>query len=840
MQDRIKYVTMFLLFYVCCFGLSKEVLGYTGTGSSSNPYIITKEAELKEILTTKGGDSWKYIAVNGDITIRSSIVISKGKFRIYAKGAERMIKRSGDKADAINSGDAPKYCMVINGSANVVLGYKSGSNQTLKLGGNKANFTGNNRSSGYVYIGENASATLDSNGLLTNVKNNKSNVGGTAIFSLGSLVINGEISNCEGTDGGAVGVKNGSLEINSTANIHHCSSQTEGGGVFGISNCDITMKGGNIRNCTAKEEGGGLFVGGSSQCIIEAGSIMNNSSGLTGGGVFSGNGAMLTVGKSNGTGPVISYNKSGTVGGGIRCNGGLEDERGGTSIFYGGYVNNNTAESSVGGISCGSKGDIYESKIYLRNMSIQNNVSKGKIGGIRLPLSATGTSSEKVYITNCIISGNSAEGDCGGFMSECRVVVINSDFTNNNCKKKGGAAYVSDGVFQLDSGSISGNSSVGVGDGVYVSGEFRIGSGSSINEDNEVYLTKGTYVDVISKINKDSGLIAKINSEVNINGTKLVKVSHADGSSSEELYYYNTQKGQRYDCISMSQTQVLRPSEKVNGYEDYWIIISEKYSIQYNKNTAEQVDNMPGKQEKYWNENIVLSGNKVSRNGYLTSKKHWNNKADGSGNTFAPDSVYTGNSNLTLYAHWEKIHIQEIYINTVDRYYVVKQDIILNRDELLKKVTTDDDLHTGQKYILKITKIVNEDNENIVEGNDLLPEKYMNTDIVAKYAITLETSDEESKVSAKEIMNVYVMNTDLSNGQVRFISLQYFYTLDITSKWKNEFKNELKESLMKEDNGVFDVNLSVEKIREIKEDVKNNNYIINNTMNRNVIGKLDI
>lgn len=843
MQGKLKYIVMFVVMGIICISNKSMVQGYTGTGSSSDPYIVTKESELREILNTKGGNSWKYVAVNNDITIRSSIVISRGKFRIYARGAERMLKRSGKQKDFINDAGSPKFCIVLNGSANVVFGYANGSGQILRLGGNKANFTGNKKSSGFVYVGENATATLDSHALLTNVRNNKSDIGGTAIFSLGSLVINGEISNCEGTDGGAVGVKNGSLEINSSASIHHCSSQTEGGGVFGIVNCNIAIKGGTIRNCTAKEEGGGLFVGGASQCVIESGNITSNTSGLTGGGIFSGNGAMITIGKIDGSGPVISYNKAGTVGGGIRCNGGLEHERGGTSFFYGGYVSNNTAEKSVGGISCGTKGDIYHSNIFMRNMYIQNNNAKEGVGGIRLPSGATGMASDKVYITNCSITGNSTDGNCAGLKSECNVVVTNCNFTNNYNKKNGGAVYIDGGIFRLDSGNIRDNVSSGNGDGVYVAGEFRISNGAYIDENNEVYLTKGRYIDVINKIHRTSGLIAQINSEVNANGTRLVKVSHSDGTASEELYHYNVKNGQRYRCISMSDTQLLRPSENVNGYEDYWIIISEKYKVQYNQNTMDNVENMPETQEKYWNENIVLHTNEVSRKGYsLEKKKHWNSRSDGLGSAYIPGSVYEGNGNVTLYAIWKKLLIERIYMNTVDRYYVVGQNIVLNRTELLKKITTDDNLHTGRKYELKVKRIDTSQDRDIARGSNIETEKYINTNQVERYILTVEAGDAESGVRINRKMYVYVLNTDLSNGQVRFISYKYLDTLDGTSKWNHKYKQELTDSLIKEENDIceYDISISNHCVKEIKQNIKNNNYKIDNGMNRSVVGKLEI
>lgn len=841
MQGRIKYLVVLGFFCMICFCNKSVVQGYTGNGSKDKPYIVTKESEIREILTTKGKSSWKYIAVNNTIVIKKTITISNGKFRLYAKGTERMIKRSGEISDPVNNNGAPKYCMIVNGSGNVTFGYQGGSNYQLKLGGNKSKFTGNKKSSGFLYVGEGGTATIDEKAVLTNVRNNKSDQGGTAVFSIGNLIVNGEISNCEGTDGGAVGIKRGNLIINNTAHIHDCSSATEGGGIFGIEGCNIEMTGGIIRSCSAKEEGGGIFVSGKSTCQIASGDIINNSSGLTGGGVFSGGGAVITIGKTDGSGPNIGSNHAGTIGGGIRCNGGSGINSGGTSYFYGGRISDNTAERNTGGLSCGPAGDKFASKIYVKNMNIENNVGKNGIGGMRIPASATGTNSKEVSIINCRIQANKTQENSGGLQIDGSVIVENSVFDRNYSKKNGGGIYINNGTLLIISGTVSGNSSDENGDGIYVKGIFKIGSNVHIDDKNEVYLTRGTYIDVLERISKTWGVIAKINSEVNANGTRLVKVSYGGAKASEELYHTDGKNNKRYQCISISEPKLLRPSDNVNGYEDIWIIISEKYKIEYDKNTTDVVKNMPQKQEKYWNENIVLSKNQIMREGYiLEEEKHWNTKRDESGSVYFPGSVYKENVSIILYARWKQIMIKEIYINATDRYYVIHQKVLLDSKELLKKVTTDDDLHTGNSYKLRVTKIDKIDHSNIVRGSNIITENYINTNVANRYILTIETEDEISKVKASTKMYVHVVNKNLSDGQVRFISYDYLYTLDNMSKWSNRLKSKLVNSLKKKDNSLYRIHMSVDDIKEIKNNIKMNNYKINNIMNRHVVGKLDI
>lgn len=841
MPDRIKY--LFILSFLCmiCFCNKSVVQGYTGNGSKDKPYIVTKESEIREILTTKGSSSWKYIAVNNTIVIKRTITVSNGKFRLYAKGTERTIKRSGEISDPVNNNGAPKYCIIVNGNSNVVFGYQGGSNYLLKLGGNKAKFTGNKKSSGFLYVDEGATVTLDEKSVLINVRNNKSDQGGTAVFSIGNLIVNGEISNCEGTDGGAVGIKRGNLFIHNTAHIHDCSSATEGGGVFGIDGCNIEMTGGIIRSCTAKEEGGGLFVSGKANCKIIAGNIMNNSSGLTGGGVFSGGGATITIGKADGSGPNICSNYAGTIGGGIRCNGGSGVNSGGNSYFYGGTISDNTAERNTGGLSCGPAGDKFVSKIYVKGMNIENNVGKGGIGGMRIPASAIGTNSKEVSVINCRIQGNKTQKNSGGLQVDGSVIVTNSAFTRNYSQKNGGGIYINNGTLLINSGTVAGNGSDGNGAGIYVGGTFKIRDSANIDDGNEVYLTSGTYIDVVGKLSKVSGLIARINSEVNVNGTKLVKANYSGGSAQGELYHADGKNSERYQCISMAKYQLLRPSENVNGYENIWIIISEKYKIQYDKNTTDSVKNMPKEQEKYWNEDIVLSKNQITREGYvLEEEKHWNTKKEESGIVYFPGSVYKENTSITLYARWKQIMIKEIYINATDRYYVIHQKVLLDSKELLKKVTTDDDLNTGNSYKLRVTKIDKIDHSNIARGSNIITENYFNTNVANRYILTIETEDEISKVKASTKMYVHVVNKNLSTGQVRFISYDYLYTLDNMSKWSDRLKNRLVTSLEKKDNSFYQINMSVDDIKEIKNNIKKNNYKINNIMNRRVVGKLGI
>lgn len=100
---------------------------------------------------------------------------------------------------------------------------------------------------------------------------------------------------------------------------------------------------------------------------------------------------------------------------------------------------------------------------------------------------------------------------------------------------------------------------------------------------------------------------------------------------------------------------------------DNEIIISEKYDVIFNKNTSERVLGMPDNQIKFWQEDIIISGVTVKRNGYHTvENKHWNFQSDGNGETIKPGGILYVNGNQILYAQWEKEKIINLFINATE------------------------------------------------------------------------------------------------------------------------------------------------------------------------------
>lgn len=840
MQDKLKYIILILLFTMLC---SSTVLGYTGKGTKNNPYVVSAESGLREILTqTDNVSSWIYIAVNDTISITKTITVECGSYRIYAIDDNQTIKRSTKTDVAVNDKDAPKYCIRVKSKGKVVFGYDT-SKYKLILNGSMNSFPANRETSGFIDINANAEVTIGKKCLFKNVMNNKQTSYSAPIKTAGNLIVNGEISNCKGINGGAIKATSGTVTINDGAKIQKCISKTEGGAIHCSNGAVIQMNGGIIADCQAGQEGGALFAKGASKCNLIGGEIKNNSAQNSAGGVFSGYGAVLTVGTTSGTGPIISYNVSKGSGGGVRCNGGTGADAGGISYFYGGTIKNNRSEKYGGGIACGNAGADGQSKIIIKNMNIIENSSTSSGGGIWLPEKCKGVSNDVVYVTNCQIKVNETQDYAGGLMVHCNVSATGNVISNNKALGNGGGVCVAAGsIFTTSGGRIESNICSGKGSGLYVNSQFRIMSGAYVNDNNVVYLAKDKYIDVIGRLSKASGLVAKIESEIKSNGTKLVKANYSGTSASKELYYDKTAKDEytdslitkKYTCIGINKNQLLRPSEAVNGYENVWIIISEKYIIRFDKNTDDDVGGMPKEQVKFWNENITLSKNKLTRKKYMTvSDKHWNFRKDGLGTCAKPGTVYAYNENRVLYAQWELIEPSRITIHASDRYYVVGQKIVLSREEILKKVYVDDDINSGTSYEIQVIEIRRGNGDLLVEDRDIATQNYMNTDRQEHFIVTLFSQNSKGTVFDKKEMNIYILDTPVNSGVVRFISSDYLYTLNKQSKWSLDFRGQLESSLKKQSgSGGYTIKLSNEKIKEIKANLIEHDYKIKNEMNK--------
>ena len=364
----------------------------------------------------------------------------------------------------------------------------------------------------------------------------------------------------------------------------------------------------------------------------------------------------------------------------------------------------------------------------MSDMTISNNTCTESGGGIWTPNNIQGTGTEYAIIQNSRITSNTCHKYGEGISVHGKVYVSNCSIEHNFTGDRGAGIHITEGgTLKYDMGTISDNKTLDsiTGTGIYVNGQLKINESARIAENNVVYLPKGKYIEVTGELYKNYSSIAKIESEDKSNGTKLVYINYENGTGEKELYYKGTSSDEyegkevqkKYSCVGISSQQLLRTGENVSGIGKNWIIISEKYLIKYDSNTTDEVKNMPSDQVKFWNENIKLSSEGPKREKYIIdTKKHWNYSKDGRGTRISAGAYFYANESRVLYAQWKKRPPKEIYINAKDRYYFKGQGIVINREELLKKVTVTDDVDNGNEYYVRIIEITRT-SDNLVNND---------------------------------------------------------------------------------------------------------------------------
>ncbi len=836
-MKKIKYLIMFTLFIVCVY--KKEVKALSGSGTSSNPYIVTSGSELATALS-KGNSSWKYIAVTDTLAVKETINVNAGKFRIYSKGGDYTIRRSQSMSATVNSSSKPLRCIKLDESTEIELGYAATSNKLI-INGSKTSFTDSRQCNEWFYVGKNAKLTICANCLFTNAKNTMNTDEAAPIRAYGLVNIHGEISNCEGNNGGAVKCIGGAVNVYSGAKIHNCKSGTEGGAIYGRNFAIITVNAGSIYSNQSAEEGGGIF---STESIVylNGGSIYSNSSGKTGGGVFCGNETDLYFG-SNGSGPIISDNYAKNSGGGVRCNGG-SDVSGGFSEFQGGTITRNKTDVSGGGISVGKPSSGKASKIVITNMIITDNTADKNGGGICFSEGVKGKNSNDVIISSTTITGNKSNNAGGGIHLTTALVITGDTIKNNESVSGGGVFVASSGTLRMPDSVIENNTAT-KGEGVYQNGIFEISNLGYVNSNNAVYLPSGKHIDITGKLLVSNVLVSYIDPEVKTKGTILVDVTYTGATAESELYYRGSGDGEARgeDVTKKFATKgghILRPSNKNTAFNSSrYIIISERYEVKYNANSLDPIANLPKDGIAFWNEMYKVSDNVVSRIGFvLNINKHWNLSANGLGTVMKPGVDTLIDSDTTLYAIWEELPITSLSMTTVDRYYVVGQKITLTSEEITKKVKVKNNFGIIVNYKVKVTEIASISGRIIAKGKDLKADNYINTSEGARYMISLSSANEQGNITCTGTMVVYVMDDYYEKTEVRFISAEFIDTLDPKSKWKRQYRSDLEESLNNNDNYIYTVSLEKEDFVEIKNRIKANGYKINHSINSRVCVKV--
>lgn len=821
---------IFTLFVVCVY--KKEVKALSGNGSADSPYIVKTGSDLSEALS-KGTSSWKYVAVRDLSAITNTIRVTTGKFRIFASGADQTIRRSQSMSATVNSASSPLKCIKMEGTTEIELGYQATSYK-LTINGSKNYFKDNRQCNDFFYVGSNATLTICRNCIFTNAKNTMKTDEAAPIRAYGQVNIYGEILNCEGNNGGAIKCIGGDVDIFSGAKIHSCKSGTEGGGVYGRDFAVISMHDGEIYSNLAAEEGGGIFAS-DGVLNIEKGNIYYNTAGKTGGGVFSGNDTTLSFGV-NGSGPTVSGNYAKNSGGGVRCNGGT-DRSGGVTYFNGGTVTGNRTDVSGGGISIGKPSDGCPSKIQMLNMNITNNTAASYGGGVCFSEGVVGKNSDVVEFKNTTITGNKSTNSGGGILLNTKLKIDNLTIRNNEGDSGGGIFVATKGVLKMPNSIIQGNKA-NRGTGVSVYGLFELSNVGYVNKNNTVYLAKDKHIDITGKLTVSNVLASYIDPEVKTKGTILVDVNYSGGTAENELYYEGTSDGEANGenftkKFATVGGHILRTSLKNLNYKSQrYIIISERYDVKYNGNSLDPVANLPEDGIAFWNEMYKISSNIVSRVGLvLNNNKHWNLSADGNGKVYKPGLDTLIESDTTLYAIWEDLTITSLTMTASNRYYVVGQNITLNKKELLKKVIVENNLGIDVTYNIRVIKIYTVSGKLVASGDDLKTDDYMDTSKSEVYQLRLEASNNSGTVSCTASLTVAIIEDYYDKTEVRFISKEFLNTLDPRSKWARSKSTILEKSLKREDNYLYYIDLESEEIKDIRNTIKSNNYKIDSSIN---------
>ena len=128
------------------------------------------------------------------------------------------------------------------------------------------------------------------------------------------------------------------------------------------------------------------------------------------------------------------------------------------------------------------------------------------------------------------------------------------------------------------------------------------------------------------------------------------------GSNTGLVYtmYFNVLKVVNSTTISLSDLtcSYITDIVEAEGGEVQIPDVPEVYTITYNSNTTDKVDNMPSVGKKLEGSNYTIATTPI-RTGYTF--KEWNTSSDGTGTSYAAGSTYSTDADLELFAQWEAI-----------------------------------------------------------------------------------------------------------------------------------------------------------------------------------------
>lgn len=346
-----------------------------------------------------------------------------------------------------------------------------------------------------------------------------------------------------------------------------------------------------------------------------------------------------------------------------------------------GIVNTGTAAMTDGSIysnsNAGNGGGIWTSKIFhINGGRIYNNTSACG-GGI---FNDTGA---KTTITEGTVTQNTAQYGGGVFnQPKSRLSVTGGNVAVNIGTEAGGGIYNENtAVTQITGGDISGN--IGpLGAGIYQNGTLNLKGDACVNSNNDVYLPVDKFVTVTGVLSASQGVALLTPAEYTL-GRICARASY-NGAKGSTIY-------QKF-ILKDKPPYLFRPGDyqSGSGTAPTDVVISQSYTISYNKNYDADVSNVPPNHTKYWCESAVVASQSPSL-GAITFKG-WSENPNAQSASFGPgDSISAAvNRNLTLYAVWEaKLKVTYVGCHaeggTEKSDYVTKQECDQTQGYQVKK-----------------------------------------------------------------------------------------------------------------------------------------------------------
>jgi len=333
-----------------------------------------------------------------------------------------------------------------------------------------------------LYVGAGQTVIVKDLTLKGRADNNNSVVcvgkGGTLRMEGGATVSGNTVTNRDHA-GGGVYVKEGFFIMQDRASVSGNTYNFDGygdiggGGIF-VDGGTFTMLGNaTVTGNTALSKqrygggGGGVFVDGGTFTMQDNASVSNNTTSLNGGGVI------IKRGTFNMQGGTISGNRGGPGwgGGGVSIGGG-------TFTMQNGVITGNIADNG-GGV------DIHGGTFIMQDGTISNNTA-GRGGGV--------DNSENFTMQGGTISNNTAT-DAGGGVCNYENFAMQGGTISNNTATRGGGVYNSYGTFAIqNNASVSGNTAVYYGGGVFIYRGTLAKSGGTIHGDDAEQNLKNTVI----------------------------------------------------------------------------------------------------------------------------------------------------------------------------------------------------------------------------------------------------------------------------------------------------------------------------------------------------------